>query len=184
MLGNFIHPTFEVLDIVLKLFLFGGFLRKVSFEIADLKTSFEGLDGLAEVLGEFLGAGDELLAGLIVNKLFPVGFFESVDERFIDGINDDVELGNGVVGDFSEEDIVVEMLIGDLFAFGGGSEEVNGLVLESFFFVVAFRHEEGGFEISFLYVVGVDAVVVLVEEEQLGNAFSGQELGDLVLVFF
>jgi len=93
----------------------------------------ETAESLTKLVGELVEDMEELLL-LFILALVPVSRLKLVDERLEDIIDDGVQSGNRVLGDLTEEDLIVRLglwvdgaISASFFVFGGASKEVHTL---------------------------------------------------------
>ena len=106
------------------------------FAIVLLKIDvvLKGLQGLSKFVGELVKDGRELLLVLIVTE---TPLIMSINEWFVDLVDNGVERSDGVFRDLTEQDIiVVGSLLVDGSVINGVSDEVNTFALELDFLTV------------------------------------------------
>lgn len=97
-------------------------------------VALDAFQGVLELQGKLLEHLGELLL-LFIFAYTPVGRLKAVNEWLEDVVDDDVQRGDGVLGDLTEEHVVIITRVGiNWLAWGACADEVQTLTLEALLF--------------------------------------------------
>lgn len=105
-----------------------GFLLPFTVVLLKVDVVLKGLQGLSELVSELVEDSGELLLVLVVAE---TPLIMSINQWFVDLVDNGVEGSNGMLRDLTEQDIIViGTLLVDWSVIGSVSKEVNTFTLE------------------------------------------------------